>query len=317
MTKFKSLLFMAMLAAACVLATRVHADDPPTVVPTKPQDQVDSSEAYRRGACVVVTGEGPRASEDDAYLIAMSPPAADDHMWYVSVFGSPGDAATQKLLQDLRNYPELAVFVTAPEQSLAWSHLNVYDINDETQKHRVEKYKLQGIPTLVIQPPRNGMWGNPRIVVGQTTYNGDPKKLAAWMRTTLRAFVKRASEAGYPKDVHATIHATDPVPGGAGVDPPFATPNAWEQPTQRPNLNFNFPFPDQQPQQPTPPATPTLPFEMPSGGTLGILILVGLKAFEMYSARTKSPVDDRIAKLLRNLLTNATPKKKPEDDDDQ
>lgn len=313
---FRTKMFIAAMLAMASIAQVVHADDPPTVGPSSPQKQVDSSEAYRRGDCVVVTGEGPRASEEEAYLIAMAPPPADDHMWYTTVFGSPKDAATQKLLQDLKSHPELAVFVVAPDQGMAWSHLNVYDVTDATQKHRIDKYKFDRIPTLVIQPPRNGMWGNPRVVVGQASYDGDPKKLAAWMRTTIKAFVKKASESGYPKDVHATVHATDPVPGGAGADPPFATPSPWTAPSVNILPQATFPFPTQEPQPPQP-TTPSIPLQMPGGGTIMLIVLVALKVFELYAARTPSPVDDQIVKILKSIAGQAAAKKKNDEEEDQ
>lgn len=296
---------VALTLILAFLASWAVAADPPPLAGDAPQPelQVDSSEACRRGAMVVVAGEGPRASEDDAYLQAMSPPPADDDMWYVTVFGSAKDAASTRLIKDLSTYPELAVFVAAPEQGHAWAHFNVYAVEDETQRHRIAKYKFSGTPTLVIQPPRNGSWGSPRTVVGQFTgYDGDAKKTAAWFRATIRAFTRKASEAGYPRLIHDASSESVPPAIGAesvGADPPFATPAPWPL-TAPGGQSPGFPFPVD---APTAPQAPSLnPFSLLLGsGSYGIYILVGLKIFELFARKTPSKLDDRIVEILQSL----------------
>jgi len=251
--------------------------------------QVDQAEVIRRGDMVVITGEGPRAAEDDAIRLATAPPPDDSFMWYVTVIKTNGCTHCEKLIADFQKAPELLAFVAASEPHKAWAHFNIYNINDQTQQWRLKAYQLTGYPTLVIQPPRNGMWGNPRTVVWQKTgYEGNPKKLSSEMTAAVRKYAAAMAKQGYPKQVQTPVGPLSPqglvksyhdavpaifpeVKGGAkaqepetqegagqvGVDPPFTVPPKVDPfnpmpVTPSPNVPGTWPPLDQQP-----PANPT------------------------------------------------------------
>ena len=185
--------------------------------PEKPPiPQVDVAEVLRRGDMVVVAGEGPRGASEDAMRMATAPPPDESHMWFVTVIKTNNCPYCTKLHSDFQSAPELLAFVAATAPYKPWGHYNEYNVTDETQKWRLKAYRITGYPTIVIQPPRNGMWGNPRTVVFQTTgYDGNPKKLAQAITNGVRAYAAKMGEQGYPK-----IQAQEFLEGTPGVEAP-------------------------------------------------------------------------------------------------
>lgn len=182
---------------------------PPSKVP-----QVDVAEVLRRGDLVVVAGEGPRGAAEDAMRMATAPPPDESHMWFVTVIKTENCPYCTKLHSDFQSAPELLAFVAATAPYKAWGHYNEYNVSDETQKWRLKAYRITGYPTIVIQPPRNGMWGNPRTVVCQFTgYDGNPKKLATAITNGVRAYAAKMGEQGYPK-----IQAQEFLEGTPGLE---------------------------------------------------------------------------------------------------
>lgn len=194
--------------------------------------EVDTAEVLRRGDMVTQAGTGIAASADElAYLSAIAPPADDSHKWFVTVITSKTLNAPQgeKLKSDFRNAPELLAFVAAPEESKAWAHYNEYLAEDTTQQFRLKEYKVAGYPAVVLQPPRDGSWGDAGTVVFQSSdYSGDSKKLANSIRSAIKAYSAKMHTLGYPKLANKSprLDSSFVVNGGArqqpvGVDPPF------------------------------------------------------------------------------------------------
>jgi thioredoxin-related protein len=284
--------------------------------------EVDAAEVMRRGDMVIVAGEGPRSDATEAFLTAMAPPADDSHKWFVTVLTMKDCPACETLKKDFRNAPELLSFVTAPDEAKAWAHYNEFSINDATQKWRVKEYKATGFPTLVIQPPRNGMWGDPRTVVYQTSgYDGKSQKLADLIRDGVRKYSAKMAEQGYPKMAPRSASTAEAnsfaasVIGGArqqevGVDPPFETP-ARPDPF---NPQYN-PSPSPAPSQWPPPAQPQQPAVTPSpdGGflprvmqtltALGIGLLVILRVLERVAPVTPTKTDDIALVVLKQVVS--------------
>lgn len=251
------------------------------------EPQVDVAEVMRRGDMVVVAGEGPRSAETDAFLLAMAPPPDDSHKWFVTVFTQARCAPCEALKRDFRTHPELAAFVHAQEEARAWAHYNVYAREDGSQKKRIEQYRIAGYPTIVIQPPRNGMWGDPSVVVFQKTgYDGDPAALAKEIRDTVQRFTAAMSKRGYPR--HDGGFGQDEGigqegaigQGGADLGTPFQ-PRPRE-PEPQPYAPY-APFPQT---YPPPEQSPITIPHIPGTGTTGLLLTVlanlGLNLFFLY-----------------------------------
>lgn len=299
--------------------------------------QVQVSEVLRRGDLVTVMGDGPRAAADDAFAAAMAPPADDSHLWTVSVWTTPACAACDRLKADFRKAPELLAFVAAPAPALPWAHYLEFSGADETQKDRREKYKITRYPTIVVQPPRNKMWGDPGLVVFYDNSGyAEPKALATKIQKAVRRFADVQAKKGFPKLAFSQTVESDQTPlepvwnvsttsafqlagvegagQGIGVNPPFPTP-------ARPDpFNPNS--------VPSPPAPPTqwppsdqtegatlmqvlsligqlFGMAIPSGGTMTMIlmaVLVGLKFWEVRAKQTATKLDDNAIAFVRSLL---------------
>ncbi len=310
MFRFK---FAAALTAILCVAGAVFSQED-----VKPPE-VDFSEAVRRGDMVVTVGEGPRGAEQEAIIAATAPPADDSHMWYVTVFVQEGCEACKQLKEDFKTSPLLMSFVAASEPAKAWAHLNYYDVKDDTQKDRIKRYKINGTPTVVIQPPRNGMWGDPALVVDQIDgYDNDPKKLATRMSYSVRLYAAKAAKAGYPKHFQSLLGQYSAAPtSGAAQAPPFNVPSS-DPFTPQPSNN---PFPSfpPTPSQPATPATPA-PAPVPMPWIYLITTLLGSNLFisvaklvvPMLKPRVDaSPgkIDDLLLTLVTAFLEGKTPPK--------
>lgn len=308
--------------------------------------QVQVSEVLRRGDLVTVMGEGPRANADDAFAAAMAPPADDSHLWTVTVWTTPNCAACEKLKADFRKAPELLAFVAAPAPALPWAHYVEYSGADETQKDRRDKYKVSRYPTIVVQPPRNKMWGDPGLVVFYDNSGyADPKTLATKMQKAVRKFADVQGRKGYPKLTLATPVEPSPqamlepvwnlstlsafpaagVEGAGqaiGVNPPFLTP-AKPDPFN-PN---SVPSPNSQPTQFPPQADPAqapsvmqllsligslFGFVLPSSATMAALLLAvqtGLWIWEIRAKKTPAKWDDDAIAFVHSLIDKTQPPK--------
>ncbi len=328
----KSLKILSLLAVALMATVgTAMAVDPP---------EVDAAEAKRRGDMVVVAGEGPRAAEEDAIRAANAPPPDDNHMWFITLFVKRGDAASERVRVDFQRTPELMAYVAAPEASKAWAHFNVYDVDDATQAHRVKQYALRGTPTIVIQPPRNGMWGDAAVVVDQVegyqdTYDATGKlvrpasvNLHVRIQKSVRLFATKMAKLGFPVEptrqpvkAGSERYSVQPLIGGSrqegasqpsiGVNPPFVTPPAVNPFNPQPVAPVvpTFPPQDETPAPPPPkvdpvvvvPVTPSQPWITPERVLL--FILAAAKLFELIAKRTPSLTDDAIAAMLVSVVT--------------
>lgn len=303
--------------------------------PKKPDKPIgaDAAEVLRRGDSVRSVGEGPRGAADDAIVAATAPPLDDSNMWYITVFTAK-NAESNKLRQDFNVDQTLAAFVSVPSSGRAWAHFNEYDIDDATQADRLKRYKLRDAsgqivaPVIVVQPPRNGMWGDSRTVVSQHSgYDGDAKKLASKITAAVKLYAGKMSAQGYPHEIASigdTVNRFANIgEGGMGaaqqrqVAPPFSPPvpvnpfapstpasNPW------PDANPNIPnsFPPTPVVQPAPVVQPTP--ANPLGGLaailfspgFGVLIMICLQLAHLYVLKTPSTADDKILEMIEGVL---------------
>lgn len=279
----------------------------PAAEPEK-EKQVFTTEVIRRGNSVAVAGEGPRDGWEEEQRAATAPPPDDNHKWFVTLWVKPGEAASEALKRDFLTNPYLAAFVVAEPPTNAWGHLNVYSVDDATQNWRIDRtkpahFKIDKTPTLVIQPPRNGRFGEPRTpVLQEAGYDGDAKKL----KDKIVAAVKRYSQKLYASG-HSWNAALQPGEGpreggffGDSRTPPFAVPIVSDPanplamplaqvpyyPAPNPLAPNPYPYgpaplpnfpPEPTPPAPQPPPAPApAPTPAPSPGPLGGLLTHGL-----------------------------------------
>lgn len=266
-----------------------------------PDPEVDAAEVKRLGNHVQHVDGKIRAADD--YTDAMGVPADDNHKWFISVIGTKGCSACAKLKADLKRDEHLRALITVHDSDenhsdakTSWAHYTYYLAGDKSQEFRWEKIKITAYPTIIVQPPINKKFGPPSDVVCQITgYDGDGKKLATAIATSIKAYLAKQAQhrdSGHRMMLAAMVNTRDqsdhnkpleppaPMPQGEqrpertfgqdiGLDPPFTpAPKVDPAPGPSPNPNappvvfppiFNFP-----PTVPTPDAQPVNPLAPPA-----------------------------------------------------
>jgi len=249
----KSSLLSAMSVLLLVASTLLAQDVP----------DIAEREILRRGDFVERIGDGHRADGPSLFAEAMRPPADDSHKWFISVVSMRACRYCDRLKGDFANSEHLRPFVNASDHTQSWAHYNVYQIEDETQKWRWEGIKFGGFPTLLVQPPRNGRFGDPKTVVWQKTgYDGDAKKLADELRKAIAAYAQKFSRQ---QNEGVGQGLTDQSPGQSQYGQ-YHQPGDYEPPFTPPPQNDPTPYapsPLQIPPLPTPVPSPT-PVPVPS-----------------------------------------------------
>lgn len=179
----------------CLALACVGADEPtPAVgidVPSAASDEI-----ARRGNMVTERGDGIRGGVEDLLADTWGTPPDDSHKWFVSVVVSDNCPACDRLLADFRASPYLAAWAKPDDLAGSWSHFNVYQLDDPTQRFRLEKMHIASTPTLIIQPPLNRQYGDPStVVLQQTGYDGNAKGLSDKIRAVLTAYVAKQPHA--------------------------------------------------------------------------------------------------------------------------
>lgn len=210
----KRLLGLPLLVAMLVLCCSHLYAQAPKPKPKVAPPEVDVAEVVRRGAMVTQSGVGIRAGDAAAVISATAPPVDDANRWFVTVWTSANCAPCEKLKADFASSPDLLAFVDAPEHTTPWAHFNVYREDDATQAWRKARYRLDGYPTIVVQPPLDQSWGDPgTVIVSVKGYQGDPKKLAKQISDAVKTYAKVMGAKGYPKPPKVAEEAKR----GAGV----------------------------------------------------------------------------------------------------
>jgi len=242
----------ALLLSLILLAAPPNGQAPANVpAPMGDREpEVDTAFVWRMGDTVQLVGDGHREGPTDEFVTAMGPPANDANKWFISVITSRGCSHCARLKADWQSSPELLAFGNPGDAKASWAHLNFYSYEDKSQAFRWEKIKVTAFPTILIQPPRDGSYGNPATVVGQPVGYSTAPKLSAEMTAWFKAYLSK-----YHEKKRADL---GPVKGGIGqigTDPPWA-PQPKVEPAPSPFLPNAFPFPIEPPKPPVAPVAP-------------------------------------------------------------
>jgi len=182
-------------------------------------DEVDRDAVLRCGDMVQhISGYGQSAT--DRFVEAMAPPKDDSGKWYISVIGSSRSQTCARLKDDWARDANLLAIANPGDPSRSWAHWHYYHYGDKSQAWRFEKVKITHIPTVIVQPPRDGSYGDPSTVVCQLVgYNGDAASLAAKIRGSIRAYVAKLKTVQPPAT--NTGRLTPPWTPAPKVDPPL------------------------------------------------------------------------------------------------
>ena len=182
----RSLILMLLLA--CFAQGLGFAQQPPA--PSAGSIEVDQAEVMRMGDLVQVTADGEfQSSATAAFVEAMGPPKDDAGKWFVTVLTTKDCSACDQLKRDWASSPWLQALAKPGDPAGSWAHYSVYDKNDPTQAFRWKAIKVTSFPTIIVQPPRSGIYGSPATVVYQDVYRGDPKLQAQSITTAIRRYI--------------------------------------------------------------------------------------------------------------------------------
>lgn len=318
--------------------------------PQRPVDVPDEAreEILRRGNSVtVIDGFRSHGGEGNE---ALQPPADDSHKWFITVWKSDGCMPCEALVSDWKESKALLAWAKPNEPQKGWAFWNCFSKDDKLQNFRLKNIKLKGTPTIIIQPPRNGEYGDPSTVVAQITgYDRDDRALALKMSEAVKLYVQKHKEkrssgtpiepweirAGPTKE-DSTLQADPPSPRRiAGFQsmqqPPFDVPS--DEPTvdipPKPVTPTPTPTPTPQPNQPAP-NQPAVPSDSLTalwvivanlfgfGGSVAfnnilLMALAGLALIRTFrkAAGQQLILDDATWNLINNVLRGTTPQTPP------
>lgn len=288
-------------------------------VPDKARREIE-----RRGYLVQKIDDQISDMAADALAEAFAIPADDSHKFTLTVlYGAYRNSQLDKLKQDLLTAKELEPWVRCKDRGKG-----SYDVASTEESHlhcRFDQHKspyvpkqwtgikILDYPTLLLQPPRNGKWGPPDTVINQKTgYDGDPTKLAEWIRGSIGRYALAYSQTPQFHAMRTAVAAADghrqDRDAGRYVAPFPVQPQ--ELPTG-PNPPLPFP-PDLVPIGPQPLTSDQIKKVVPEADPAFVLAQLDAKASspaEVASAWA--------AKLLRDKLLeleNRLEERKPERD---
>jgi len=177
---------------------------------------------------------------DDAIAEALAPPADDSGKWYFTLITTRNCPACAAIKTAFAESAYLRPFVDVNDHRSSWAHFNAFSSNDVTQRWRWKNVHIGGYPTLIIQPPKNGRYGDASTLVWQKTgYDGNAQKLATDIRAALVRYAKAVDAKRLIAPQVRFGQAIAPVANGYGqaveqieqapasdYAPPFAVPEA-------------------------------------------------------------------------------------------
>ena len=162
------------------------------VMRSAPKPEVDKDAVLRLGNMVQAINGEVCDDGQDAFVQAMAPPADDSNKWFISIVSMQNCVPCTKLKQDWASNQDLRAFAKPDSPKDSWAHFAIYDKDDDSQQFRFTGLKITAYPTIIVQPPRSGVYGDPSTVVFQKTgYNGNARQLAQGMADAIKKYVAK------------------------------------------------------------------------------------------------------------------------------
>jgi len=153
------------------------------------EPEVDVAEVLRWGDVVQTVGDEAGTTPVDVHMAALAPPASDADKWFISLITTKGCPECEQLKRDWANDPWLLALAIPEVPHQSWAHFNVYLHEDPSQAFRFDDVSITSYPTILVQPPRSNKFGDPKTVVFQGVYGGDPRKLAEAVTQSISQYV--------------------------------------------------------------------------------------------------------------------------------
>ena len=121
-------------------------------------------------------------------------PASDADKWFLSIVTTRGCKACEQLKQDWAKDPWLPGAGRSVGPPTNPGPTTTSTREDQSQAFRFEGIQIAAYPTVILQPPGHGKYGDSKTVVFQGVYGGSPQKLAEAIAQAIRQYVGRRSE---------------------------------------------------------------------------------------------------------------------------
>lgn len=303
----------SLITMSCVSSLATDAD--------RNVPRTAEAEIARRGPLVervsgIQSADDPRG----AVALAMQPPPDDSRKWLLTLVTTRGCSWCEQMRRDFETDAKLKSWIDTKDYSKSWAHWQVVQIEDQSQAWRWNNFKPTSFPTLIVQPPVNGSWGDPHTIVFARQGYQKPSELDAAIRQAIQLYAAKM----YPRRL-AWAASANVFPTAAGVhgleveqrDDRSGGP--WTPPVPPPS-----PLPPL-PTQPVVPSAPTIPPQYPpvqpdgasllaqliggllSGPMLANLLLIAIFAWQVYRGIAKREgipllVDDATAEQIAQFL---------------
>ena len=201
-----------LVAACCCTAAEQEKD-----VPWRAQ-----AEVARRGALVEhVAGAGAEPDAATAIAAALQPPADDAHKWLFTLVVTRNCQWCERARRDFETDARLKAWVDTKDFARSWGHWQVVQIEDQSQAWRWKDYRPTSFPTLIVQPPVNGSWGDAHTIVFARQGYLKPADLDPAIRQAIQSYVAKT----FPKQT-ATSGGLQQLgtDRAAGFNPPTPPP---------------------------------------------------------------------------------------------
>jgi hypothetical protein len=225
----KIVLAFVAIVAACAFSQVKGQDATPLAeqiksAPPNPGGDVPETaklEIQRRGHMVQQVGTFS-ASATDAIADALAPPESDAHRWYFTLITKKGCPPCEALKRDLQSSETLRAWVDLSDPAKSTFHFQERKVEDATQRDWLEGVDAQlrknGVPCVVIQPPRNGEYGANSTVVAAIHGYSTPTDLDKRLRRAIIAYVEALHRKGGIK--HVGENSARGQQPSSPVDPP-------------------------------------------------------------------------------------------------
>ena len=188
-------------------------------------------EILRRGDMVEHITDGLYTnSVVGSYEEAMRPPASDADKWFISVLTTSTCPGCEQLRRDWGNSPHLLA-LGHPDPNKSWSHFNWYKFEDGSQNWRFGELKITRVPTIIVQPPRSGRYGDPKIVIFQGYYEGNPELLASQITGAIKQYIAKVN--ALQQELEQQVPQDQNICPGPNCPSPYQ-PNPQPNPNVRP-----------------------------------------------------------------------------------
>lgn len=234
------------------------------------------AEIGRRGALVERIGGIESANDAGAAIAAaLQPPADDSHKWHFTLVTMRGCSWCDRMRAEFAADAKLKAWVDTQDYTKSWAHWQVVQIEDQSQAWRWKDFRPTAFPTLIVQPPVNGSWGDPHTIVYLRQGYLQPAELDAAIRGAIQRYAKKAfphHAAWQARQRVATVNVNDagveqtkPVKHTSPPTPSDAIEQAgdWNPPVTPPSPLPPLPNNPVQPSYPVQPTYPHVPPQVP------------------------------------------------------